>query len=184
MEKSKLVPFIRHNLDILFIGLNPAKGSSENGHYFSVNPAFWNQLYIAGLITKRVDKLIADNIVFGSNVINLNGWEYGITDLITEVAESDSRKIKPTNDDCRRLEKEIRKYRPKATILLHGKVTKTFLPYLGNNPVRANHGQIGKIMVNCPTMFYSIAFPHGNNVPSADKVKKYKEVKYYLLKKD
>jgi len=46
--KSNLVPFIRDNLDILFIGLNPAKGSSENRHYFSVKPAFWNQLYDAG----------------------------------------------------------------------------------------------------------------------------------------
>ncbi len=32
MEKSKLVPFLRPNLDILFVGLNPAKGSSDNGH--------------------------------------------------------------------------------------------------------------------------------------------------------
>lgn len=60
MEKSKLVPFVRENLDILFVGLNPAKGSSYNCHYFSVNQAFWNQLYDAGLITARIDKASAD----------------------------------------------------------------------------------------------------------------------------
>ena len=136
------------------------------------------------MITEKVDKFIADEIVFGGNAINFKGWDYGITDLITEVAESDSRKIKPTKEDCRRLERDIRKHQPKTTILLHGKVTKTFLPYLGIKPVCANHGQIGKIMINCPTMLYSIAFPHGNNIPSKEKVSKYNTVKYYLLKKD
>jgi hypothetical protein len=183
MEKSNLVPFIRQNLDILFVGLNPAKGSSDNRHYFSVNQAFWNQLFDAGLITKKIDKLKADRIVFGSNDINFRGWSFGITDLITEVAESDSRKIDPTEDDCRRLEREISQYQPKTVILLHGKVTKTFMPYLGVKPVRANHGQIGQIIDNCPTMFYSIAFPHGNNIPSIKKVEKYKAVKNYLIEK-
>lgn len=41
--------------DILFVGLNPAKGSSDNLHYFSINQAFWNRLYDAGLIIARVD---------------------------------------------------------------------------------------------------------------------------------
>jgi hypothetical protein len=182
MDKSNLIPFTRQNLEILFIGLNPAKGSSDNRHYFSVNQAFWNQLNDAGLITERVNKLVADNIVFGGNDINYRGWSYGITDLITEVAESDSGKIKPTVEDCRRLEREIRKYKPRTAILLHGKVTNTFLPYFGIKPVRANHGQIGKILENCHTMFYSIAFPHGNNIPTKEKVEKYRAVKNYLLK--
>jgi hypothetical protein len=146
-----------------------------------VNQAFWNQLYNAGLIKKQIDKLVADWLVFRSNSINYRGWSFGITDLITEVAESDSRKIKPTEEDCRRLEREIRQYQPKTAILLHGKVTRIFLPYLELKPVRANHGQIGKIIENCSTMFYSIAFPHGNNIPSKEKVKKYQEVKNYLV---
>jgi G:T/U-mismatch repair DNA glycosylase len=181
MEKSNLVPFIRHDLDILFAGLNPAKGSSDNRHYFSVNQAFWNQLYDAGLIKKEVDQLEADEIVFGSNDINFCGWSFGITDLITEVAESNSRVIEPSERDCQRLEREIRKYKPKTVILLHGKVTKTFLAYLGIKPIRANHGQIGQIIKNCPTLFYSIAFPHRNNIPSIKKVEKYKVVKNFLL---
>jgi hypothetical protein len=100
------------------------------------------------------------------------------------VAESDSRKIEPTEQDCQKLEREITKYKPRAAILLHGKVTKAFLPYLGMKPVRANYGRIGQIIENCPTMFYSIAFPHGNNIPSKEKVEKYKEVKDYLSKND
>lgn len=67
MEKSRLVPFVRYGLDILFVGLNPANGSDDHGHYFSVNQAFWNQLYKAGLITENVDKLCADDEIFGNN---------------------------------------------------------------------------------------------------------------------
>jgi G:T/U-mismatch repair DNA glycosylase len=132
MEKSNLVPFIRNNLHILFIGLNPAKGSSDNRHYFSVNQAFWNQLYDSGLISTKVNKLIADEIVFGSNAINFNSWNYGITDLVTEYAESDSGKIKPEVTDCERLKATILKFAPKVAILIHKKVTRNFLAYLGS----------------------------------------------------
>jgi len=64
MNKSTLIPFLRNDLDIMFVGLNPAKGSSENGHYFSVRQAFWEQLYKSGIITGNIDKLIADEYVF------------------------------------------------------------------------------------------------------------------------
>ena len=77
MEKSNLIPFVRNNLDILFVGLNPAVGSSRNRRYFSANQAIWNQLYDSGLITSRVDKSIADELVFGQKDINFQGWSYG-----------------------------------------------------------------------------------------------------------
>ncbi|MFT6210117.1 MAG: hypothetical protein ACJATE_000723, partial [Bacteroidia bacterium] len=88
MEEARLIPFLRNDLDILFVGLNPAKGSNDNRHYFSVNQAFWNQLFEAELITQPVNKQIADDIVFGGNNLNFDNWEYGITDLVTEYAES------------------------------------------------------------------------------------------------
>ena len=95
MNSSTLQPFIRKNLGILFVGLNPSIGSSEKVHYFSVKQSLWNQLYQTGLIISSIDKAYADEVVFGSTKINFHGWSYGITDLVTEIAESDSRKIKP-----------------------------------------------------------------------------------------
>ena len=181
MQKSNLIPFVSKNLHILFVGLNPAKGSSENHHYFSVNQAFWSQLYNAGLITEIVDKSNADEKVFGTNKINFNRWSYGITDLVIEIADSNSRNIESKESDCRRLVNVITEYSPKVAILMHKKVTRAFLTYLGEPVVAANHGQIGKIVDGCPTMFYSIGFPHGNNISSRDKVEKYIEVKNYLL---
>src|SRR5687768_6989367 len=128
MERSNLNPFLGNNLDILFCGLNPAKGSSHNRHYFSVNQAFWNQLYCSELITSRVDKSIADKLVFGATKVNHHGWAYEITDLITDITESHSRYIKPTRKHSEALKSLILELTPKVAILLHQKVVKSFLP--------------------------------------------------------
>jgi uracil-DNA glycosylase len=182
MGKSNLVPFLRENLDVLFVGLNPAQGSSRNRHYFSVNQALWNQLYDAGLITSRVDKSNADKIVFGRTDCNFQGWSYGVTDLITAVAESDSSRVKPTQKDCDVLQSQIKRFGPKVAILLHGKVLDSFLPYLGYAAPSANTGKLGILIKDCPTMFFNIAFPHGNAIASEYKVAHYRAVKQYLLK--
>lgn len=180
MEKSKLVPFLRPELDILFVGLAPANGSSNNGHYFSVNQALWNQLFASGLINCYMDKSKADETVFGSTKVNRNKWSYGITDLVPAIAESDSAKIKPTYKDNERLCNEIIKFNPKVAILLHGKVLDKFLPFLGMANQKSNSGKLGKIIHGCETMFYNIAFPHGNAIKAIDKVKLYKEIITYL----
>jgi len=182
MEKSKLVPFLRPQLDILFIGLNPAKGSSDNGHYFSVNQAFWNQLLEAGLILKPIDKMVADNFIFGNNKYNFNEWNYGITDLVTTIAESDSSKIKPTYQDSANTISVIKKYKPLTAILLHGKVLSNICSYLDISTPKANTGKMGYLVKDCNTLFYNIAFPHGNSILSSDKVDRYKELKKELLK--
>jgi hypothetical protein len=171
-------------LDILFVGLNPAKGSNDNRHYFSVNQAFWNQLFEAELITQPVNKQIADDIVFGGNNLNFDNWEYGITDLVTEYAESDSRKIAPTSEHCRRLIIDVEKFKPKAVVLLHGKVISNLCTYIGKNIPKANTGQMGQLIENCKTEFFNIAFPHGNTISTVKKVARYLELKKELLKLD
>lgn len=181
MEKSNLIPFVRENLDILFVGLNPAIGSSRNRRYFSVNQALWNQLYDSGLITSRVDKSVADEIVFGRTDINFQGWSYGITDLITAIAESNSGKIKPTCQNCEDLQSLIKRFSPKVVILLHGKVLDYFLTFLGHPVPSTNSGKLGMLVKDCPTMFFNIAFPHGNGILSENKVTQYQAVKTYLL---
>lgn len=182
MEKSMLKPYLRDNLDILFVGLNPATGSSRNKHYFSVNQSFWKQLFKAELIKKNIDKLNADEQVFGNTNINFDNWEYGITDLITEIAESDSQKIKPTKDDCKKLKEIISDLNPKIVIILHAKVLKNFMKYLDYDVPPSNSGQLRKLISNCSTMFFNIAFPHGNTIVEEEKIKQYKLVKNYLQK--
>lgn len=180
MEQSQLIPFVRTNLHILFVGLNPAVGSSRNKHYFSVNQAFWNQLYGAGLITSRVDKSNADALIFGDNTRNYDAWKYGITDLIPAIAKSDSGKVVATQENCKALANLIREHTPKTVVLLHSKVCKHFLKFLGHPVSASNSGSLGKLIPNCPTQFFDIAFPHGNSVTSESKVQNYKRVKEYL----
>jgi hypothetical protein len=183
MNESKLIPFLRPDLDILFIGLNPAKGSSDKGHYFSVNQAFWNQLYEAGLIKRPVDKNIADDIIFGTNNSNTNNWEFGITDLVTKYAESDSSKIKPTYQDCVKLKSDIIKMKPKTAVILHGKVLSCFLEFLNKKVPISNSGYLGKIINDSNTEFFNIAFPHGNTIKSIEKILLYKELHQRILEK-
>jgi hypothetical protein len=181
LEKSTLIPFVRKNLDILFVGLNPAKGSSHNRHYFSVNQSFWNQLFEAGLIIVPVDKTNADEKIFGSTDFNYQGWSYGITDLVPKYAESDSKKIKPKHSDCENLAVLIRDISPRVVILLHSKVMKYFIDYVNYPLPSTNYGQIGNIIPGCTTKFFNIAFPHGNAIPSKTKVENYRHVKQYLI---
>lgn len=180
METSRLVPFVREGLDILFVGLNPANGSDDNGHYFSVNQAFWNQLYESGLITEKVDKLNADDIIFRTNKKNYNGWHYGITDLVPNVVDSNAKNVKPTNDNCKKLKELMQKLTPRVVILLHKTVVDLFLSYIGAEYDGNESGRIGRIIENCTTMFYAVPFPHGNNVKSKIKIERYEEIKKFL----
>jgi len=182
VEKSNLVPFLRKDLEILFVGLNPAEGSSRNRHYFSVNQAFWNQLYDSRLITEYIDKSRADEIVFGSNKVNFNNWNYGITDLVIEIAESNSGTIKPTEKDCIRLKNTIINFKPKTVVLLHGKVLKEFIDYLGYSIPISNTGKMGQLLESIDTFFFNIAFPHGNAIASVEKVRRYIELKKFIIK--
>lgn len=184
MGNSTLKPFVRKNLDILFIGLNPATISSQKGHYFSVKQSLWTQLYKSGLILKEVNKDIADECIFGDTAFNVNHCSFGITDLVTHIADSNSNQIKPTANDCKQLEKTILEYNPRVVIILHSKVLSIFISkHLGEKKYSSNSGYMGKLLAqrNCDTVFFNIAFPHGNSIPDEEKIKKYREVKDFIL---
>lgn len=183
MENIKLKPFVRENLDILFVGLNPAVISNQKGHYFSVRQSLWTQLYRSGLIQREVSKENADELIFGDTALNVGHLNFGITDLVTHIANSNSSKIKPTANDCVKLEKDILTYKPRVVIILHSKVLEKFVfGYLGIQKCKSNSGNMGKLLNDCDTIFYNIAFPHGNAIPDEDKIKKYKEVKALISK--
>lgn len=180
-EPTNLKPFIRKGLDILFIGLNPATISNKKGHYFSVKQSLWKQLYLSGLTTKEINKDLADTLIFGTTQYNYKHWNYGITDLVIHQAESNSSKVKPTINDYIRLKTDILKYEPKIIIILHSKVLKGFIfKFLNIPPQPSNSGRMGNLILNCKSIFYNIAFPHGNSIPDSDKIQLYKQVKEEL----
>lgn len=176
-----IYPFVRHGLDILFVGLNPANTSSRKGHYFSTNSAFWNQLYDAGLITSRVNKDVADDKVFGSSSINANHWEFGITDLVNGLAESNSSTVKPTEKNCSDLLETIKEYKPKVVVLLHSKVVKYFVERYMEKKEGVEYGNLGELVDGCDTLFFYVPFPHGNTILSEVKVELYRQIKDTLI---
>lgn len=176
---------IRENLDILFIGLNPAVVSNQKGHYFSVKQSLWSQLYRSGLIEKEVDKEYADELIFGDTALNVGHLNFGITDLVTHIANSNSSDVKPTQEDCAEMEQTILKYKPRIAIILYSKVLKIFaFKYLKITKCSSNSGNMGKLLESkgCNTIFYNIAFPHGNAITDEEKIKWYKEVKELIFK--
>lgn len=73
------------------------------------------------------------------------------------------------------------RYEPKVVVLLHQKVVKEFLKFVGKRVPPANAGKLGQILDNCNSMFFAVAFPHGNTFATDEKVTKYIEIRDYLL---
>lgn len=185
LTRSNLKPFLRKRLDILFVGLNPATGSNAKGHYFSVKQSFWKQLFEAGLILENINKEEADVQIFGGNKLNYKKWNYGITDLVN-VAESNSRKIKPTEKDVVKLLQSIKAHRPKVVCILHSKVFKALSKYMYDTTQKKlpeKYGSLGYLMPRAKTRFYLAPFPHGNSIPDEDKVKVFKQIRRYLIRR-
>jgi len=181
---ARLIPLIPDvQIDVLFIGLNPPPASNSNGHYFSGQHSqpFWDQLRKAGLITKDVDKKVADILIFKGNDFNYKKSVYGITDLVPSTVHKESKYVDVTGDDCEKLIKLIMERKPRAVVLLHRKVQKKITSYLKKElPPNANAGNVGQLIDGCRTTFFAIAFPHGNSITDDDKVAKYKELKDFL----
>lgn len=176
MKQKFLKPFIRKNLDILFVALNPSFVSNKKMHYFSKNQSFWNQLYKSQLIVEEVDKDIADDKVFGSNLINFNNWNYGIIDIVPNIVQSNSSSVRVNIEDCVRLKNIIIEYSPKIVVIMHSKVLDKFIfRYLNIEKQISNSGRMGKLIQDCDSIFYNIAFPHGN------KIKKERKIENYIL---
>jgi hypothetical protein len=134
------------------------------------------------LIIKPVDRDNADDIVFGSNNVSYNGWSYGITDLVTGWAVSNSRTVHPTPDDCQQLLKNIKRYQPRVIVILHYKVQKSLKQCFKLQLSNGNYGQLGYWLgEGIKSEVFSVPFPHGNRIPKQDKVALYKQIKNYLI---
>lgn len=117
MTVVNLRPFLRPDLDVLFVALNPPKQSNSNGHYFSgTGSRFFELLHKSGLLTKAVLKSNADEIVFGSTAVNYAGREFGVVDLVNYVVQTNSGQVRPTRKHVDTLLKHIRELKPRFVV--------------------------------------------------------------------
>jgi len=175
-----LKPFIREKLDVLFIALNPPKQSNSNGHYFSGKTSrFFYLLHNSGLITQAVDKSIADDEIFGNNTLNFKNSNFGVIDIVPNIVETKSSKVKVTIEHIDSLVEIIKKYKPKIVCIIHSKVLKA-INRSKETVNKLTFESNSKLLKDCETLFFFNYFPNGNNKPDSIKLKKFREIKELL----
>ena len=171
MSKVSLKEILHPEMDILFLALNPPVNSNSNGHYFSNNLSFWNLLFNSGLITQPVtSRLTGDEEVFRNNDINHKNSVYGITDLVHDVVETNSHKVRPDAARVRSILNILNIRKVSTLALMHSAVAKAFQieGLIKRNP---GYGIVGKYK---STVIYEVPF-HNASIAC-------KETYYKLLK--
>lgn len=177
MNTVNLRPFLRSNLGVLFVALNPPAQSNANGHYFSgSNSRFFELLFQSGLITERVPKANADEVVFGSNVANHGKAEFGIVDLVDDVVETNSSRVRPSPGNVDSLLKHIRELSPRFVCVIHSKVRDALNSY-GRLTRPLTYGPCGAILPGSATQFVLNYFPNGNSVDDETKLRIFRELR-------
>lgn len=102
-----LPDYLRKNLDLVFIGLNPGLYSAQIGHYFARKQnRFWTSLSASGLVPEPVGP---------GDETRLLDWGIGLTD----VAKRPTRGIHELGSDeflagAQKLRKKILRYKPRV----------------------------------------------------------------------
>lgn len=170
MPDSNLRQYLRPGLDILFVALNPPVQSNDNCHWFSGKQScFFDLLYRSGIISEYVDKRVADDIVFGGTGINYQHANYGVVDLVGNVVETNSTKVKPIKQDVDRLVARILETDPRIVCVIHSKV-RTALSRYGNLARPLEYGDCGALLHGSGTHFVLSSFPNGSNIPESQRL--------------
>ncbi|RYE57609.1 MAG: hypothetical protein EOP48_05435 [Sphingobacteriales bacterium] len=169
----KLKEILHKRMDVLFLALNPPAKSNVNGHYFSNNLSFWNLLFKSELIVTQVTcKLSGDDEVFKQQRINANNAVYGVTDLVHDIVETNSRAVSVETQRASRILKILDSNPTNKLCLMHSKVYKTFV----KGGIVSGFQQYGLVGKYKGTLIYNVPF-HNASVLN-------KEFYYKLLKND
>lgn len=170
MTQVSLKPFLRPGLDVLFVALNPAKQSNDRGHYFSGSRSrFFDLLHESGLITRRVDRGTADDVVFGTTAVNHRGAAFGVVDLIRDVVDSNSNNVKPSREHVTALIADIHRYEPRFVCIIHSKVREAMHQHAGlSAPLK--YGVCGPVIPGSRACVVLNYFPNGNAIPDEPKL--------------
>ena len=162
--------FISKNSRNIFIGLNPTNDAKSHKAVFCRDAAFWNLLKMANIkpfnnvLPQRIEKLKKSKGSyknFASAYFNANS-KYGFTDLLPNIYNTNSNKVKPKSVDVENLIKTLANTDVEKIGLMHSKVIKAFKNanviqnYNGNN----GYGNIGYVIINNKKVeVYTMPFP-------------------------
>jgi len=153
------------------VALNPPTQSNDNGHYFSGGGSrFFHLLYLSGLITKDLPKATADETVFGSTSVNHKGCAFGVVDLVDDLVQTNSGKVRPTRQHVYRLFAHIRELNPRFACVIHSKVRDALNKNL-ESADQLDYGICGPLLRGSKSVLVLNYFPNGNNVPDEKKLR-------------
>jgi len=176
-RRSHLRPFLRTELDILFVALNAPVQSHDNRHWFSGDQSrFFCLLGRSGLTIDEVPRQTADEIVFGSVERNYKRASFGVVDLVPDLVETKSSEVRPTLDHAKTLLNVIRGHTPRFVCVIHAKV-RYALNKSGLLVKTMVHGANGPLLKGCRAEFFMNYFPNGNNKPDALKIEVFKQLR-------
>lgn len=180
MRAANLRLFARPCLDVLFVALNPPVQSNSNGHYFSGRGSrFFQLLHESGLITMAVPRENADEIVFGSTKVNYREREFGVVDLVPEIVQTDSRKLRPTKQSVDALLQRVRDLDPRIVCIIHSKVRDALLKH-GALAGSLTYGICGAVLPSSAAVVVVNYFPNGNAIPDETKLRIFRELRDLL----
>jgi hypothetical protein len=180
---TRLSPYVRDGLDVLFVALNAPVQSHANGHWFSGrNSRFYKLLEDCGLIAKGIPRESADCTVFGSNVSNFEHSCFGVVDLAHDIVETDSRKVQPRAEHVQRLLALMRMREPRFVCIIHSKVRRA-LNRSRELAKPLEYGLNGPVLPGCRTQFVLNYFPSGNAIPDDRKKQIFRELRERLRRR-
>lgn len=180
MNAVLLQPFLAPGLDVLFLALNPPVQSNTNGHCFSGNQSrFYDLLFKSGLIIQAVPKSRAGEIVFGGTSINYNGSTFGVIDLIGDLVQTHSGKVRVSREHVQQAAANIQRVEPRFVCVIHSKVRDALNRYAGLTRA-LDYGVCGRILPNCDSQFVLNYFPNGNAASDAAKLEIFRTLKKAL----
>jgi len=179
-NRARLRPFVRSGLDILFLALNPPVQSNARGHYFSGDQSrFYDLLLRSGLVLDAVSKSRADEVVFGTTSVNYNQSAFGVIDLVGDLVETYSGKVRTSRSHVDQVITNIQQFAPRFVCVIHSRVRDALNQHAGFAR-DLNYGMCGRILPNCDTQFVLNYFPNGNAVPDTAKLKIFRALRKAL----
>jgi G:T/U-mismatch repair DNA glycosylase len=177
---SGLKPFLRRELDVLFVALNAPVQSNNNGHWFSGSGSrFFKLLARSGLTVSEVPRETADDVVFGSVERNFRRASFGVVDLVPHLVETNSSKVRPTLDHAKQLLDVIQTHEPRFACVIHSKV-RDALDQSKLLTKCLDYGANGRLLSGCRTEFFMNYFPNGNKIPDTPKIAIFKQLRDQL----
>jgi len=108
--------------------------------------------------------------------VNYRQKAFGVVDLIPDVVQTDSRRIRPTREHIEALLTQIRDFRPRYVCILHSKVRDSMMRY-GRLERPLAYGTCGTPISGSSATVVVNYFPNGNAVADEAKLRIFRDLR-------